>query len=115
MRNLTKIGVVGIAGVAMVLTSSCTASTNDSATTSKVPSAGVEQLQTKVKESISEKVGKQPDEVKCKGGLEFLVGAKQECALRVGQSWLPVDVTATDTEGNFDAQVGKDKIPAPTW
>lgn len=76
-------------------------------------------LAKSVSEELTKSTGRTPDEVRCEGMLVAEPGATQTCALRAGSSWLPVNVTATNVQGNgeveFTASVGKSPIPEPAY
>lgn len=53
--------------------------------------------------------------VYCKGPLTVKTGEKQECALTDNDQWQLVTVTATNDDGQFNADAIPGVVPKPDW
>ena len=66
--------------------------------------------------NIRSSAGHAPDEVRCQGVL--VIGGTQSCAMRKSDTWLPIEVTGTETaEGTIKpaTEVRSTAIPAPSY
>ncbi|WP_280263957.1 DUF4333 domain-containing protein [Nocardia abscessus] len=65
-------------------------------------------LEKSVKDSLTEKVGQEPDSIDCPGDLTGKEGATMRCTLTAGADTLGVTLTVTSVEGDtvkYDIEV----------
>ncbi|WP_415040892.1 DUF4333 domain-containing protein [Gordonia sp. (in: high G+C Gram-positive bacteria)] len=73
-------------------------------------------LQSGIATQLAKSVGVEPDEVRCEGGLDGVVGATQTGAVSKGGSWLPLTVRVTNVQGteiDIAVSVGHTLVPEP--
>ncbi|MGN2637079.1 DUF4333 domain-containing protein [Nocardia takedensis] len=72
------------------------------------PKIDESELEKSVKQTLTEKVGQEPDSIDCPGDLDGKVGTTMRCTLTEGGDQLGLTVTVTSVQDdtvNYDVQV----------